>query len=192
MEEVWKDVIGYEGLYQVSNLGRVKSLYTGRILKQSTNHKGYPKVRFFKENVGVTRVVHRLVASAFIPNPEGKKEVDHINCIRNDNRAENLRWCTAKENSNNVLTRKHKSECRKGCEGTCKGRFGKEHNRSIPIVQLTMDGKYIKTWECAEQLKRELGFDNSLVCKVLKDRRKTAYGYRWMYLSDYNKEGTVA
>lgn len=191
-KEVWKDVIGYEGLYMVSSMGQVKNVNTNRILKQCPNHKGYPKVRLFQKHVGVTCVVHRLVAMAFLPNPEGKKEVDHINTVKSDNRAENLKWCTAKENSNNVLTRKHKSECRKGCEGTCKGRFGKEHNRSIPIVQLSMDGRYIRTWECAQQVQRELGFDNSLVCKVLKGRRNATYGYRWMYLSDYNKEGTVA
>lgn len=103
MEEIWKDIEGYEGLYQVSNLGRVKKLPT--ILKNSLDKQGYEVVQLVNEN-GKKKVlkIHRLVANAFIENTENKPQVDHINTIRNDNRVENLRWVTPKENMNNPIT----------------------------------------------------------------------------------------
>lgn len=117
--EVWKDVIGYEGSYVVSSMGRIKSLdreisfingntrkYKGRIIYGYKNDKGYIVVSL----KGKQYKLHRLIAEAFIPNPKNKIEVDHINTIRDDNRAENLRWATSKENSNNELTKKHMSE----------------------------------------------------------------------------------
>ena len=119
--EVWKDIEGYEGLYQVSNMGRVKSLrkaYTffrngkershpikPRVLRQTLNTWGYPSVVLCKDKVRKTQVVHILVAKAFIPNPENKPSVDHENTVTTDNRVENLRWMTQKEQiNNNVLT----------------------------------------------------------------------------------------
>lgn len=108
-EEIWKDVIGYEGLYQVSNLGNVKSLdrkrlhpkgfyrkYKSRLIKPDMI-KGYKRVKFSDSTI--SRItVHRLVAIHFIPNPENKPHVNHINTIRTDNRVENLEWVTHREN----------------------------------------------------------------------------------------------
>ena len=110
MQEIWRDISGYEGLYQVSNLGNVKSLNfrgTGKEMVVSlTNKAGYNLVSI----KGTSYRVHRLVALAFIPNPENKPFIDHINGIRNDNRVENLRWVTNKENSNFPLAKKNKSK----------------------------------------------------------------------------------
>lgn len=125
MEE-WRDIEGYEGLYQVSNEGRVKALdrfvdnYWGtkqfvreRILKATNDKNGYLTVSLCKDGKEKKSKVHRLVAEAFIPNTENKPCIDHINTIKDDNRVDNIRWCTPKENSNNPLTRKRISETQK-------------------------------------------------------------------------------
>lgn len=103
--EIWKDIEEYKGLYQVSNLGRVRSIRNGKekILKPFDNH-GYLRVQLYKDGVRKKETVHRLVAKTFIPNPENKPYVDHINTIREDNKVENLRWVTHEENINNPLT----------------------------------------------------------------------------------------
>ena len=111
MEEVWKDIEGYEGLYQVSNYGNVKSLPKKKgyaiakkpiIINPFTNCNGYLLVTLCKNNTQKHFQVHRLVAKTFIPNIENKPQVDHINRVRNDNRVENLRWVTISENGHNT------------------------------------------------------------------------------------------
>lgn len=128
-DEIWRDVRGYEGFYQVSNKGRVKSLdryaknhstlqfRPERILKQNIEKVGRSKrcsVVLSKNSKTKVMKVHRLVAEAFIPNPENKPQIDHIDTNMSNNSVENLRWVTAKENMNNPLTRKRHSEVKKG------------------------------------------------------------------------------
>ena len=104
MIEIWRDVVGYDGKYQVSNFGRVKSFQRGeRILKLNLNRHGYLYVRPFRDGKYKNTLVHRLVAQAFVPNPESKREVNHINGIKADNRAENLEWVTASENQQHAF-----------------------------------------------------------------------------------------
>ena len=130
-KELWKPVVGYEGLYDVSAFGKVKSLKFGKEkeLKQTNNTDGYLYVSLYKDGVRKLFKVHRLVAEAFIPNPDNKPCIDHINTIRDDNRAENLRWCTQKENCNNELTRKNQSNGHKGLfSGENNPMYGKHHS----------------------------------------------------------------
>lgn len=99
-KEIWKDVPHYEGRYLVSNYGRVFSLLSNKILSIRLNDDGYAVISLqTKEHKRKTERIHRLVALAFIPNPDGLPEVNHINCIRNDNRIENLEWVSRKDNN---------------------------------------------------------------------------------------------
>lgn len=98
MKEIWKDIKGYEGLYQVSNFGRVKR--NGRILKVRVKRKGYLGVVLYNNSEPKHYTIHRLVAEAFIPNPENKPQVNHIDEDKTNNTVANLEWVTAKENAN--------------------------------------------------------------------------------------------
>jgi hypothetical protein len=111
MEEIWKDVVGYEGYYQVSNFGRIKSVdrikhysnrkasfLKGRVMSSSKNACGYERLDIRKDNVKKQFLLHRLIAEAFIPNTDNKPEVNHINGIKDDNRVCNLEWVTHDEN----------------------------------------------------------------------------------------------
>lgn len=118
MEEVWRGILGYEGMYQVSNLGNVKSLeryipcnrgmrlVTERILKQKVNKYGYSQVVMSKGNKMVLKNVHRLVAEAFIPNTENKEQVNHIDGCKHNNVVSNLEWVTRSENSQHAIHQK--------------------------------------------------------------------------------------
>lgn len=134
--EEWKDVIDYLDLYQVSNLGRIKSMKTGRILKNIRNIEGYLTINLFKDGEGTNLRVHRLVAQAFIPNPENKPEVNHIDENKTNNRVDNLEWVTRGENNTHgTIT-----------ERTCK------KTRAIDIF----NGEYVdypSQIECSRQLK---------------------------------------
>lgn len=126
MNEVWRDVVGYKGLYQVSNMGNVKSLNyrrTGkeRALKPSFNTNGYLIIGLSKDGKKTTYKVHRLVAEAFIENPDNKSHICHINAIRADTRAENLCWASQKEIYNNSTAKGRRSgriAIKVFCDGT--------------------------------------------------------------------------
>lgn len=124
--ETWKEIKGYEGLYEVSSEGRVRGLIKGNYLTFKDS-SGYQRVGLCIHSKQKWFLVHRLVAQAFIPNPDEKPEVDHINCDRCDNRVENLRWVTSKENNNNPVTRKNKSDCRIGIPKST------EHRKKLSI-----------------------------------------------------------
>lgn len=176
--EIWKDVAGYEGLYQVSNEGRVKSLartYIGkgggeypikeRILKPITDSYGYLIVGLCTGGKQKMHKVHRLVCQAFHENPDNKPQVNHVNEDKTDNRACNLEWCTCKENNNH---------------GTHNERSAK--NRSKSVGQYTLDGDLVKAWQSTNEVERQTGFSCGHISKVANGSRKTAYGFIWKYV----------
>lgn len=131
-KQCWKEILGYEGLYQVSNTGRVRSLNyrrTGKtkVIKQSTNKGGYKSVCLYKDGKLKGYSVHRLVALAFIPNPLNLPQVNHIDENPSNNAVWNLEWCTPKYNSNYGNCRKKISEANKGKSK----HFTEEHKKKI-------------------------------------------------------------
>ena len=164
MKEIWKDIKGYEGLYQVSNLGRVKRVTTGRILKGMNSGSGYVQVGLYKQGVISRKLIHRSVAQAFIPNQENKSEVNHIDEDKTNNNVNNLEWSTRTENINH---------------GTRNERVSKI--KSIPIIATNLktgeSREFYGTSECA----RQLGLNHSHITNVLKGRRRQTGGYTFKY-----------
>ena len=187
MEEIWKDIAGFEGYYQVSNFGCIKTLerivpfgnqeriVKSRIRKAKNKSNGYLQVALYGyEKKEIDRYVHRLVAFAFCKGYFKGADVNHKDGNKHNNNSENLEWCSRSENqlhSYKILKR------------TCysKGRFGKLSNRAKPIIQLSLNGSTIKHWDCAADVQRELGFNEANIRKCLYGETKTANGYKWEY-----------
>jgi len=197
-KEVWKDVTGYESLYEVSNYGRVKAKrrfsysgnhnvlheYKERILKEGHSTTGYLHVTLCKN--GKTKVfrISRLVAEHFIKNELNKPEVDHINTIRTDNRACNLRWVTKKENNNNPLSILHQKEAER--YHPLKGKHGKDVPYSIPIIAITTDRTKTIEFESMTDASRE-GFSLGHIWECTNGKRKSHKGYKWYYKDEYER-----
>ncbi len=168
MSEIWIPIKGYEGLYEVSSYGRVRSLSyrrTGqtRVLNLEKNHFGYILVKLHKNGKGKTYQVHRLVASAFIPNWFEDEQVNHRDENKENNRVENLEWCSSKYNNNYGTARKRMVE-----------------KQSKTVLQLTKTGELIREWPSTMEAGRN-GFDNSSVAKCCNGKLKHYKGYIWKY-----------
>ncbi len=187
--EVWKDVVGYEGYYAVSNKGRVKSLSRDILCKNRIIHTqdklmeitpnigGYNYITLSKEGSYKKCFVHRLVAQAFVENPNNYPHVDHIDTNVLNNCSDNLRWVTPSLNTQNELTKEHVSN-------GLKGKVNKSWN-CTPIVQLQGD-LLVNQYPSIAEAERQ-GFGYSGIQKCLCKKQKTHKGYSWMYLSDYIK-----
>lgn len=192
--EAWLPVVGYENLYEVSDMGRVRSLdrmksnsicsykHKGRVLRPGANRQGYHSVILcISNNVEKTASVHRLVSIAFIPNPENKRCVNHKNGIKHDNRVENLEWNTHSENNKHAYDVLNKKHCSPGSIYK-----GSNHYASKPVVQISLIGEFIMNYESSCGTSK-YGFSPSSVSKCCKSINKYHGGFKWMYLSDYEK-----
>lgn len=182
MREIWEKIAGYN--YSVSTIGRVRNDRTGKILSPWISSYGYPIVTLWSNKKILKCPIHRLVATSFIPNPDNKPCVDHINTIPGDNRVENLRWVTYQENSRNPITLKrlHRTTFKNGDENpkTMTGKFGHLSPVSKPVLQIK-DGHVIREHECARRAMFATGIDCGSITKCCRWQRKTAGGYHWEY-----------
>lgn len=187
MIEIWRDIKDYEGLYQVSNFGRVRNSRTGRLLKQHSNNKGYLQVRLYKNSIIKTFLVHRLVAMAFpdlvdwTEEAKGKPfeelQVNHKDEFdKANNRIDNLEWCTNDYNTHygtyyerisNSLTNNTK--------------------KSKPVLQYTLDGRFIAEYPSAREAERQTGIFQNGISRCCLGYKKYSHsgGYIWKY-KDYS------
>ena len=181
MSEIWRPVIGFEGKYEVSNYGRVRSVdrivvrsdgrrrfYKGMFLKQLTSDKGYQFVQMSDCHKNVTRMVHRLVAEAFIgPRPAGL-EVNHVDEDKSNNCVGNLEYITHKEN-------------------LAHGTRSERHAIAVgkPVIQYTLSGEFVAEYSSRSAAARETGIGNSDICQAIIGRRQSqAGGYRWTNVTE--------
>lgn len=194
--ERWEDIAGYEGFYKVSSYGKVFSVRTNILLSADIS-TGYPTVVLSVNRVKKKFLVHRLVAAAFIPNPEGKRCVNHINGIKVDSRVENLEWCTHSENEIHSFKKlgkkiKHSDSTKQKLREVSKGRDmpgvsrrssearkGKPSHNVVTVEQYTLDGKYIKTFSSLTLAAQEVNGNPSALSQIGKGKLKTYKKFTW-------------
>lgn len=166
MEEIWKDVKGYEGLYKVSNMGRVYSVKKQIYLAQRVNRTGYYIVDLYNHGNHKTEQVHRLVAIAFIENPNCLPQVNHKDECKQNNNSDNLEWCDCKYNIN----------------------YG-HHNESVAetqgfkVEQYTIDGKYVATYRSIREAERLNNMGSGSLRYYFKNNSDKCHGYKWKIVS---------
>lgn len=186
--EIWKTIKGYETNYEISNLGRVRSIdriykrtfnttrkLTGKILKPFLVNGNYLCVYLCNDAGKKSHKVHRLVATHFIPNEENKREVNHIDGNRQNNQLNNLEWNTRAEN--NLHSYLHL-----GKKPPMKGKTGSKCKNSKQVVQLTKQGETIKVWNSITEAQNKLGIAGTNISKCCRGYFETMGGYKWKYL----------
>ena len=164
--EIWTDIENYEGLYQISNKGRVRNSRSGRILIQKIKKRdsnSYRLIVLSKDNVQKCHSIHRLVAKAFLPNPNNLPCVNHKDENGENNNVKNLEWCTHKYNTN---------------YGTCIKRFSEKNKK--PILQIK-DGTVINEFTSAVEACEKYGFDRSSISNCCRGRLKTYKGFQFKF-----------
>ena len=195
VEEIWKDISGCNN-YQISNFGKVKSkqriannrLRKEKILKPSNNKKGYIQINIKdNNNCYKTFKIHRLVAEAFIPNPEHKEQVNHIDGNKRNNCVNNLEWCTQDENMAHSykIGLRDKSKMAENMRQLGRNSKGKQGHHIRNILQIDKEtNKVLREWRCILDASKELNISNTSIQNACTKRSKTAGGYKWKYKED--------
>ena len=181
MEEIWKDIKGYEGIYQISNCGRIKSLYRKRrknekILKPLVSSRNYFQINLYKDGKMFKYLIHRLVAETFIINPDNLPYINHKDENKQNNCVDNLEWCTCEYNN------KYGTRLEKISRNNLKSKF---------VLQYSKENKFIMEWENTRTAvigNNFFGKENNKLYSIKRaiqscctNGRKTAYGFRWKY-----------
>ena len=180
-QEIWKDIKGYEWKYQISNLGNIKSYYIYRLKSITKNSKWYNIVQLWIWWKNKVYSVHRLVAQSFIPNPENKPCVNHIDWNRINNKIDNLEWCTQSENIRHkfdVLW--YKSVMQKTWWPSKWKKWWLNH-LSKKVNQYDLQGNFIKTWNSMSDIERQVNIPRSSISLNCKWKLKTAWWYIWKF-----------
>ena len=183
-KEIWKDVVWYEWIYQISNLGRVKSiLYSKERILKKYDKDWYSRLTLVLNKNKITKKIHRLVALAFIPNPENKPHINHINWIKGDNRVENLEWCTRSENELHKYKVLWYDNWMQKTWWPSKWKFWKDNHLGKKINQYTKEWEFIKTWWSIIDIERQMNILSRSIINVCKWKYwfKTAWWFIWEY-----------
>lgn len=172
MSEIWKDIQNYNGLYQISNLGKIRNK-SNKIMHTKPSKDGYVRILLCKDGKYKSHYVHILVAKAFIPNPTNKAEVNHIDANKSNNCVSNLEWVTRSEN--------HYHAVKMGLKPICPtiGKFGKDNPTSKPVYQYSLDGSFIKKWDCRSDAAIFYNCNPNSISRCIYGYRKTCKGYIW-------------
>lgn len=182
-KKLWNPIPAYEALYEVSNEGEVRSIaylssrtnriiprHAPRMLRQETSHDGYKRVVLSSNGIHRHFSVHRLVAMAFVPNPYKMPQINHIDENPANNRADNLEWCSGKQNCN------HGGHCQRIAI-----RQTNNPSRSISVNQFDRDGKFMKQYPSTREAERQTGIACEQISRCCKGKNLHAGGYRWKY-----------
>lgn len=160
MKELWKPIDEVNGRYEVSTFGNVRNTNTKNICKRGDNGKGYKNCKLWNGEKFLTRYIHRLVAIAFIDNPNGYKEINHIDEDKGNNRVDNLEWCTRQYNNTyGVLTK----------------------NKQKKVLQYTLKNEFIRIYDSINQASKYTGASNTHIGQVCKKKRNQSGGFKWEY-----------
>ena len=195
MMEKWVPIKGYEGYYEVSSEGNVRSVdrviryknghyqkFKSRTLKPKITMQGYEQVDLSKNNKVKQVKVHRLVAENFVSNPYGKPQINHIDGIKLNNNVRNLEWCTAEYNMNYGTAMQRAKETY--ASHYDRSAIAKNNAIKKKVIQYTLDGKYIKEWDSLTDIQNELGFCRSNISKCCEGKYKQANNFIWKFKKD--------
>ena len=182
MKEIWKDIDGYEGMYQISNLGRVKSLerkdrmgrlVKEKIIKPKDDKDGYKRLILYKDGKGKNYRIHRLVATTFIPNPENKPQVNHKDCNVSNNNVDNLEWVISLENNNHGDHNKKISKAKRNHKSVSKAVMGVNLTNGLILI-----------YPSVSEAGRNNLFQEQNISTSCRNEKRTHKGYKWYYLEE--------
>lgn len=187
MQEEWKDIVGYEGIYRVSNQGKVLSLNYGpkgknhfinnseRVMRQTKSNCGYLQVMLYKDGKPKVKYVHRLVAEAFIEKVDGMNQVNHKDGDKTNNSVENLEWVSARQNTRHAINAGLRPV------NQIIGKHGTDNPLTRTVIQCDTNGNVVKIWESCEAAAKYYSTSRNSIRRCINGHRKTHRGYLWKY-----------